>query len=921
MALKSATFKAVTQAITLNSVTSSFFVELRHFRTFLALLLSFFVAIGFETDGRTARAQEVESAAPVAAANPKTPIFWADGITQVKDLDAYKKLGLNAVVVRLTWNTSPGGEISVRDLAPQRAFALEAAKRDLKVIYALPAAPGGMDGAFRISADSQAYGALWTAWAQNALPALRNTPNLLGWMLPDDPRGLPIFDDIGFGRWVAQNYANIDVVNRQWDAKFESMDDISMSDVSALAETWRGNTTLSEAEARTGRVRVTRRVTKNDWAFHPGALALAHYKWDAYRALLTVWVGAVRGQDTSHLVFSGRTPDYAQLLSLPAGIDVAMPDLAPGVAENDIVTHNPQSLDIARRGGKFGVLPLFSPRGSADLPASALPDLTRRWMEEACVRGARGAGFDSFQNLREVPGLGVAVSETIAKLSAPEYGRIWGEPPVNTTAVLLAPLADGLTSQFGTPPNRFSRGLYGFGDNLVSDEPSNLVWALRWGTAFGGVDYLSPDDLADTSLDKYATVLAPQLLSAPSETTQQLAAYVDNGGVLLADLGIGALQNGGQANALPPAVAGLFGVPGAFEIRPFAFNLSGISAHPLLPGWSDMISKRPGISLTLGGGPDGAAFAGPIGMSFGPPTASSTASLLATGPRIAQNLGPLNRIYSAGLTLNSVGRGYALFAPFRLWSYWAPGDAGFDLFFGDLTSRGAALTQAGATSLVPSPARAQLGVTLFSELINRGGGISVSNHNAPGGKAQMSAIQTSSAGDWIWSGALTYLTLETTSIAGGRLAPIDAPSERESRPRAATLYSAVEAGQSKPLSIRPIAAQNLSGGPIAAQIGEESARRIRVSVWPDSPAIVASDLEWQATLGTGAPVRLTIVNAPDAYRIAPGSRHRALIIDYGKSVGKNKFATSEKIAVADARGRIAFEFSGLACAVEITPLP
>ncbi|PQV65079.1 hypothetical protein B1R32_10286 [Abditibacterium utsteinense] len=899
----------------LNFAAPSFFVKARCLLLFLALCLSFFVADG----PKPARAQEVETAPPVSAG--KKPLFWADGITQIEDLDDYQKLGLNTVVVHLTWATSPTGEVSSQSLAPQRAFALEAGKRGLQIIYALPAAPGGMEGAFRISADSEAYTALWTAWLQNAVVALRDTPHLIGWMLPDDPRGLAIFDDIGFGRWMNQNYANTDVVNRQWNANFESMDDVSISDVEALATAWKGDPSPSAAEIQSGQSQITRRATKNDWAFHPAALALAHYKWDAYRALLTTWVGAVRGEDSNHLIFSGRTPDYAQLLSLPAGIDIAVPDLSPGIAENDIVTHNPQSIDIARRGGKFGVLPLLSPRSAADLPASALPDLTRRWMEEACTRGARGVGFDSFENLQEVPGLSAAVSASITQLSKPDALRIWGEAPVNTLAVLVAPLADGLTAQFGTPPNRFSRGLYGFGDDLVSDEPSNLIWSLRWGTAFGGVDYLSPDDLAETTLDKYTTILAPQVLSTPNEASDQLASYVNNGGILLGDLGMGALQNGGQANALPPALSSLFGIPGGFELRPLSFNLNGIAPHPLFPGWSDMIQKRPGLSVTMGNGPDGAAFSGPTGMTYGPLTASPSASIFAMGPRIAQNLGRINRIYSTGLTINGVGRGYALFAPFRLWSNWQPGHVGFDLFFGDLTSRGATLTQAGATALVPSPVTAKFGATLFSEVINRAASISLSNHNAPGGNTQLSAIQTSSAGDWLWSGALTYLTTESTTIVGGRPAPIDAPTDLESRPRAATLYASVDAGQSKPFSIRPIAAQNLSGGPMAAQIGEESARRLRLSVWPDSTAIVASGVEWQATVGNGAPVRLTIASSPNGYQIAPRSRHRAIIVDYAKSVGKNKFATLERIAVADARGRLSLEFSGAACAVQITPFP
>ncbi len=889
---------------------------------FLARLVLF---LGLFLGAHTARAQDDGVPRPVPGGD-KTPLFWADGITRVVDLDAYQKLGLNTVVVRLTWATNQNGDISARNLAPQRAFALEAARRGLKIIYALPAAPDDMAGAFRLSADSEAYVALWTTWLQDAVGNLKNTPNLIGWMLPDDPRGLGIFDDRGFQRWIGENYANVGVINRQWDAKFESLDDVSMADVAALQDAWRGDVGLSDADVASGKSRITRPTNAHsEWAFHPAALALAHYKWDAYRALLTTWVGALRGEDAAHLVFSGRAPDYAQLLSLPAGIDIAVPDLSPGVAETDIVTHNPQSIDIARRGGKFEVLPLLSPRASVDLPASALPDLTRRWIEAAHARGARGVAFDSFDNLRQIPGLASAVSAEIGDLTMPENAAMWGAAPVNTLAILLAPLADGLTVQFGAPPNRSARGLYGFGDDLVAGEPSGLVWSLRWGTAFGGVDYLSPDDLAETPLDKYATILAPQTLSISGEAATQLGNYVNSGGVLVADLGLGALQSGGEARALPPALANLFGVAENFEVRPLSFNLNGIATHPLLPSWSGLIQSRPGLSLTLGDGPNGAAFAGPVGLSFGPAVVSSTATRVATTPQIAQVVGPMPRVYSAGLSINSVGRGYALFAPFRLWSNWRPGHVGFDTFLGDLTSRGATVTQAGATSLIPAPLNAPFGTTQFPEIINRATSITLSNHNAPGGDAQLSAVQTAGAGDWLWSGALCYFTSDSTPLAGGRPAPIANASARQSRARPLTLYSVVPVGESKSLLMRPVAVQNLSGGPLAAQIGEQSPRRLQLRVWPDSEAIAAANGQWQATIGAGAPVRLTLATAPDAakddYQVAPRSRHRLVCVDHAKPTGKNKFATSEKIAVADESGQLTFEFSGAACALEITPLP
>ncbi|RYG71239.1 hypothetical protein EON80_05530 [bacterium] len=861
-------------------------------------------------------AQEGETTRQGTDLNPRAPLFWADGITQIADLDAYQRTGFNTVIVRLTWQATAGGEISAVNLVPQRNFAEAAAKRGMRVIYALPAAPTGLDGAFRLAADSEAYIALWTTWLQGAIATMRDTPNLVGWMLPDDPRGLPIYDDIGFQRWLGQNYASQAVINRQWNANFRDLDDVSIGDVGQLVDTWRGAPKVDEKDVNSGAREVVRPTFGRDWAFHPAALALAQYKWDAYRALLTAWVGAIRGEDNSHLVLSGRTPDYAQLLSFPAGIDIAVPDMSPGVAEDDIVTHNPQGIDIARRGGKFGVMPVLSPRQSPQLPVSALPDLTRRWIDEAWSHGSKGIGFDDWNDLRKVPGLPLAINGEFTKLSRGSVSAVWGSTPVNTTAVLLTPLADGATLLFGAPPAQFPRGLYGFGEDLVNGEPSNLVWALRWGTAFGGVDYLSPDDLGEATLDRYTTILAPQALSATGDTTSQLSEYVAAGGILISDLGIGALQNGGQVNALPPPVAALFGVPTDYDVRFMNFNLNGVTPHQLLPTWGKQIEVRPGVPLTIGDGLGGMAFNGPVGLSPVQPGAQ----ILATGPRV-QEAGGGNRIFATQLTINSVGRGYAIYAPFRLWNSWRPGHAGFDTFLGEIISRGSTVVMSGASSMVPSPATAAVGQPLYPEIVNHATGLTLTNHSAADTDAQLAAVQTSGAGDWLWSGAMVHFPAnDSFPVASGRRAPIEDATEFEARPHTVALYDVLPFGEAHNLTMRPIAVQNRAGGPVAAVIEEETEARLKLGIWPNAPSVVSKKTEWQSILGEAAPVRVTLVTTPDSYQAMPGSKHRAVIVDYSKSTGKNKFLTTEKVAVTGADGRLIFEFTGVACEVTITPM-
>lgn len=853
---------------------------------------------------------------------PVDPIFWADGITQVDDLDAYQRAGLNTVIVRLTWTPTEGGALLTEDLAPQHAFANAAAKRGLKVIYALPPAPTGQELNFRVSAESDSYLALWTTWIQAAILELKDTRNLLGWMLPDDPRGLRLYDDRSFQSWVQKHFANIVSVNKQWKANYEDFEDVTLDSVSAIATEWRGLGT-PPADMAMGevyeRLQADReKAPSNGWAFHPASLAVAHYKWDTYRTLLATWIQVIKATDAQHKIYSGLTPDYAQLLALPPGIDVSMPALLPGQAENDIVTHNPQGIDIARRGGRFQALPLLTTAPTAGLPADALADLIPRWIQESCARGAIGVGFSSWTSLNGDAALYKSVADALLRLGQAPYDRLWGNGPVNTAAILLTPLADGATVQFGTPPAQMPRGIYGFGEDMVTGEPSDLVWEMRWGTAYGGFDYLSPDDLETAPLDRYATILLPQAFSISTDMTARLASFVANGGCIVADLGLGATQNGCQVNGFSPTLAALFGVSPPFEINNLFFNVNGMTQHPLFPSWARSVGIRPGLVVTAGDGKDNSAFTGPVGYTPAPPAAA----MLAAAPQLAGTFTANRLVSRAGITVNGIGQGYAVFAPFRLWNHWRPGHFGFDTFHGDLLGRGALAAVANVNSLVPLPHFTPDGSTLFPELLNHTGGLVLANHAAPGLNSERCTIRTSGTGDWLWRGAIVLLPNATNNvITGGRPAPAEAANELESRSRDVSLYADLKPGDFDFLAMRPIAVQNLAGGPVVGEIAEENPQRLEVHIWPNSPGVLVSEDKWQPILRDACPTRVTVVSSPDGYAFPPASRHRVVITDYAKGVDKKgRYSIQEKLVQAGADGRLVFEFSGSACGVEVTPL-
>lgn len=690
----------------------------------------------------------------VPKASSRTPLFWADGIMNAAQLEIYARAGFNTVIVRLFWAPTDDGSIVASDLEPQRDFARAAAALDLKIIYSLPPAPFGQEAKFRMSGQSGPYRVMWANWTQRAITQLKNTPNLIGWMLPDDPRALPYSNESSFSRWITTNYSTIEVLNSQWQTHFNSFEDVTLPATRQVVAAWRGPgkppAAMTDVQMREYLQNAKERPDTQNFAFHPASLALANFQWDAYRTLLDFWAQTTRGADPSRVIFSGRLPDYAQLLSLPTSIDVSVPFLAPDQAEPDLASHNSQSIDIARRGGRFLVTPVLSTSisgTSPDVPAR----LVAAWADAALAHGSIGMGFDSWTDILQNRPLRRAILASIQRLKTPEYASLWGLSPASTSAVVLTPLADGtmlrsLPNNAGAPgPNGDQtpppRGLYGFGEDMIEGEPTSLVAALRWGSAFGSTDFLSPDDLTSANslsrngvLKKYSIVFLPQAMSVPLEMAQELAGYVNGGGVIVSDLGLAATQNRGSAIGLSPEMRALFGVVPT-KLQTLAFNLTPGEVHPLMPTWSAQASMRAN-ALTAGNGPQGAAFVGPV--AFGELMPGTVPLALAfqmperlPGKDSKDPSDDIIRLQSAWLTLRPYGNGFAIFAPFRLWSNsWVPGQPGYEGFHGDLLARSATLAHVGVQSLTSQPLGTPLGTTAFVEAINYPNAIALLNHDA-----------------------------------------------------------------------------------------------------------------------------------------------------------------------------------------------
>ena len=892
-------------------------VNSRFFRSFSSIAA--YCALGCVLVGATpVRAQE---SGPVPtnliAARDDTSqkrFFWCAGVTEPEDLKAYVAAGFDTLVIPIPWSAGEDGALLDNSYDPQRALAKEGARYGLQIIFSLPAAPEGL-GVSHINADSPSYTALWTNWAQSAVESLNDAPNLTAWMLPDDSRGLITFEDDGFSSYLSTQFASIESLNAHWGTAYNRFSSISMLDVETLVNTWKAKNASSSGSSLVENG-IGNTPPDPNAAFPPAALSLADYKANAWKELMAMWASTLRGADSKRPIFSGVCPDYAQLLAMPEGVDFSVEGIGPNVAEPDFATSNPQAVDIARRGGSKSAIARFAITPTVELDAPSTAALIPRWSEAALSRGARGIAFDSFEAIKRNPVLNDAVTKTLSRLKAEPLDV---DAPIATTAVLLDPLAEGATLQLGQ--NNEARGLYGFGDGLVQGEPSNLVSSLRWGTAFGGVDYLSPEDLSTVDLSRYSTIMAPQLLDCSPATADKLAVWMRAGGTLMADLGLGALQNGGSANTLPPQMALLAGGVGPYDLRSLPFNVRVASSHPLLPTWSKSFETRPGMLFSSGDGAE-SAFNGAVGFA---PVPAKTVRI-GTGPSTSTLVIPSADTPQVALTVASVEQGYFVFAPFRLWASWRPGQLGFDALHGDILARGTQIAVA-SDSLTPFPAGTKLGLTRFPEVVNRARFISFLNHDVAG-QAKNIAVDTLSAGDWLWSNAYVRLLPSSSTLSNSaRLAPIDNPDELQSRPRAVSLYTTSAPSQKLVCRMRPIALQNLNGGTATANIAVERTSLLAVKVWGPTLAVnVTTDGGgWQPIAPDGTTnFRLTVYDSPDGYRCPPGSRHRVSIADFGTpaegdKVARKKNTVTTQTVVADARGSLKIEFVGTGSDVKIEP--
>lgn len=622
------------------------------------------------------------------------PLFFFVGLQGPGAADIARSIGLNALAYRLPEDAPARiGEI--------RAELLEAHRAGLKIILQLPT---NLSYQQQLTHSFTPYWRGLEAYIAAVVPALKDLPGLVAWQTDDYLESAIKYDDGEFRQFLAERYDSLVALNRAWGASFRRWSEVTSAAALTVDE-------------------------KQPFGVGRSSVDVADWQLETTRRMMQRWAGLIRGHDPDHLLMTGRISLYRTLACIPPVYDIVVPAIRPDVLEDDPLTCNVHAIDMARRGGRFGVIPAIH----MPLPPSRLfhEGALRVWVAEAAAHGARGVAlqdwtrFTTFQRTGETKPRPLS-SERIMRRAALVHDMIasllndatFSVEPRPSYAFLWTPYAGGLQA-LNVPA-------YGFLPSWSPTEPSVLFFVFRRGCAWGNADFLTPDDVPVADLDRYGVIFAPHALSVADPAQQALEDWVLGGGVLVADVGLGMYQSGGW-QGIPSPLSTVMGIGRLHLGRMVVGTWQVTRPHPLLPGLrpgaravgvSDRpprITVTPSVSVSAGprGAPGQDAGTGnkstspePSAEPYRPPPLPATAfrptaikswatyarqpaDVTAVAIADTQPVPGAKARVVAGIFAHSYGEGGGVFASFRLWGRWLPDDPLFAVFHDTLCRRNA----------------------------------------------------------------------------------------------------------------------------------------------------------------------------------------------------------------------------------------
>ncbi|MFW5866593.1 MAG: hypothetical protein ACOCX2_02180 [Armatimonadota bacterium] len=712
-----------------------------------------------------------------------------------------------------------------------------------------------LEDSHRISARNEAYSGAVREWLAAVVGELAGTEGITAWATDHSLERDVSYTDEDFRDFLLDRHGSLEALNAEWDASFRSLRQIT-----------RESADEHDFDETHGVGRPT--------------VDLAEYQRGAYHDVMQLWATEIRRFDQDTPLMTGRMSLYRSLTAIPDSYDIVQPHFPPDVLEPDVATHNVQGVQMARMGGKFDVIPwLRIPLPPSEAYSS---NALYGWVLEAGLRGAMGVGLEDWPRIAEDR---VRQRNTLMNVSeAMAEGPFAGEQPTPSAAVVYQPYAGG-HEFFGAPA-------WGYVGEFPVRDLAQLATNYRFGTIFGGFDYLSTEQLAEADLSAYSVIFMPTCLSVPPAAGTALTQYVEAGGALFADLGLGMYQSQSWAPTHGP-LAVLFGIAGATEPAHRFGTLRTGELHPAFPsvgvgmGATGTFVPGEGVSRTMGQTTqqrfEGAAtetrayaFQGP---SWFIRPSSGTIPLATQSVRHDDEGNP----HFMGLTVNEIGAGLGVFAPFAAWSWWPPSDRLHAAVHSDLLARRARYRL--LSELLVDPAVGLSGSDDWLHVLRRrGDGVIEVLAGSADHRAYLGTTGTFSASE---------RTTRGTRSGVVRLA-VDAPQ--------GTMHHC----EAVPIRLRPAA------GECHARVAAYAPGLVMLEVGGTGSVWGRERRGTRERFHGGRETRIRFTVDDGLYPAPPGSSHLAVITE-----GRERTETIE--VTADHRGRLDFWLTTAGGRVELSP--
>jgi len=579
-------------------------------------------------------AEDITTATPVASDRPPRPVnvraqnnlilvddqpltlLWARGLASSEEVQAYFEAGFNVIYAAVS---SP----AAAELAKAEEIMIAGEDRALPALVGLNSRAAVLDENGQLTTAIDPHSADYQQSVRDfvgaVMPRFTDRPGLLGWIVEDlSPTQLHTTEQ-DFRQWLMARFQNIDNLNQYWQSSFTNFNEIGFASPAQVD---------AQQVAGLGRANID----------------LGIYYFSLYYDLLDLWAGELNRADAKHLIILGGQPDFRSLAAAPGSYNGIItqaftPQAAP---EGGFV--GIEAIDMARRANRFAS---FAFANAQALSPAAFFD----WAGQALVHGAAGLGLDNWPAIKNNAALQEAVKHlrqlTISAGAFPHT-------PQAEAAFLYMPLAGGDSYSFMPQP--------------PSWEPGVLFSEFGRGTRFGQFDYLVENMLSGADLSRYKIIFAPLAFTLSSASQQALTNYVNNGGLLVADWGIG-VHESGTLNYLPTALADLFGVSSIFAVNRTPLDIL-VNVDPPNPLFPSLPFQAQTTGRRLGG-----AFTGLVGDATITEKVTRFMTIYAWSA------------FAPSIFLNQVGAGTAVFASAPLWENWQRGDSLFAEFHGDLIGR------------------------------------------------------------------------------------------------------------------------------------------------------------------------------------------------------------------------------------------